>query len=76
MSSLDVINARLVHEAQRDLVYTSNSIQQLADSLGFADETYFGRFFRKHTGLSPRAFRLKALEAMRAPESGGPTSSA
>nr|WP_315185545.1 helix-turn-helix domain-containing protein [uncultured Albidiferax sp.] len=76
MSSLDVINARLVHEAQRDLVYTSNSIQQLADSLGFADETYFGRFFRKHTGLSPRAFRLKALEAMRAPDSGGPTSSA
>ena len=64
MSSLDVINARLVHEAQRDLVYTSNSIQQLADSLGFADETYFGRFFRKHTGFSPRSFRTKALEAM------------
>lgn len=72
MSSLDVINARLVHEAQRDLVYTSNSIQQLADSLGFADETYFGRFFRKHTGLSPRAFRLKALEDMLVPESTGP----
>lgn len=68
ISSLDVINARLIHEAQRDLVYTISSIKQLADSLGFAEETYFGRFFRKHTGLSPRAFRAKALEAMLKPE--------
>ena len=64
MSSLDVIHARLVHEAQRDLVYTSNSIKQLAYQLGFADEAYFGRFFRKHTGLSPREFRARSLEVM------------
>lgn len=67
-SSLDVVNARLIHEAQRDLVYTISSVKQVADSLGFADETYFGRFFRKHTGLSPRAFRTKALQAMIQPE--------
>jgi len=62
VSSLDVINARLIHEAQRELVYTTASIKQLADSLGFADETYFGRFFRKHTELSPREFRVKAMQ--------------
>ncbi|MEO8118582.1 MAG: helix-turn-helix domain-containing protein [Rhodoferax sp.] len=76
ISSLDVINARLVHEAQRDLIYTTNSIKQLADSLGFADETYFGRFFRKHTGVSPREFRVKALEAMLQPEGATPQPSA
>ncbi|WP_342620918.1 helix-turn-helix domain-containing protein [Rhodoferax sp. GW822-FHT02A01] len=64
MSSMDVINARVVHEAQRDLVYTISSIKQLSFSLGFADETYFGRFFRKHTGRSPREFRAQALDAM------------
>jgi AraC family transcriptional activator of pobA len=64
MSSLDLINARMVHEAQRDLVYTTSSIKQLAYMLGFADETYFGRFFRKHTGLSPREFRAKATDAV------------
>ena len=63
-SSMDVINARLVHEAQRDLVYTTASIKQLSFSLGFADETYFGRFFRKHTGLSPREFRAQALDSL------------
>jgi AraC family transcriptional activator of pobA len=64
LSSMDVINARLVHEAQRELVYTTSSIKQLSFALGFADETYFGRFFRKHTGLSPREFRAQALDAL------------
>lgn len=68
-SSLAVINARIVHEAQRDLVFTSSSIQQLADALGFADEAYFGRFFRKHTGLTPRDFRARALQSMLRPDS-------
>ena len=64
VSSLDVVNARVVHEAQRVLVYTGNSVKQLAYALGFADETYFCRFFRKHTGMSPRAFRAKSMDAM------------
>ena len=44
MSTLDVINARVVHEAQRELVYSSLSIKQVAAELGFDDEAYFGRF--------------------------------
>ena len=61
MSGLDVINARLLHEAQRELVYTLLPIKQLAGVLGFADDAYFSRFFRKHTGLSPTEFRAQAL---------------
>ena len=61
VSSLAVLQARLVHEAQRDLVYTNTSIKRLASNLGFEDEGYFGRFFRKHTGLTPREFRARAL---------------
>lgn len=67
ISSLDVINARLIHEAQRELIYTTSSVKQLADRLGFSDETYFGRFFRKNTGLSPREFRAKSLVALNEP---------
>lgn len=61
MSALDVINARLVHEAQRELVYTVGSVKQLAAELGFEDDAYFSRFFKRHTGLSPRDFRAQAL---------------
>lgn len=71
VSSLDIINARLIHEAQRVLIYTGNSVKQLAYVMGFSDETYFGRFFRKHTGLSPREFRARAMEAMLNPEGSG-----
>ena len=71
VSSLDIINARLIHEAQRVLIYTGNSVKQLAYAMGFSDETYFGRFFRKHTGLSPREFRARAMDAMLNPEGSG-----
>lgn len=64
VSSLDVINARIVHEAQRDLVYTTTTIKQLAAALGFEDEAYFSRFFRKQTGQTPKEFRAAALARM------------
>jgi AraC family transcriptional activator of pobA len=57
MSSLDAIHARVVHEAQRDLVYSSLSVKQIAASLGFGDEAYFARFFKKQAGRTPTEFR-------------------
>ena len=63
-SSLEVMNDRLIQEAQRELVYSSLPIKQLAGELGFEDDAYFSRFFRKHTGVSPKAYRASALARM------------
>jgi AraC family transcriptional activator of pobA len=57
LTALEVINARIVFEAQRELTYTADSIKQIAANLGFEDEAYFSRFFKKQTQLSPLAFR-------------------
>lgn len=65
MSALGVINARILHEAQRELVYTSLPVKLLAAELGFDDDAYFSRFFRKHAGASPKEFRAMALRNMR-----------
>ena len=65
VSSQEVVNARILHEAQRELVYSVDSIKKLASLLGFADEAYFTRFFRKQTGTSPTEFRKNALQSMR-----------
>jgi len=59
-SSHDVIKARIVHEAKRELVYSILSVKQIAHLLGFADDAYFGRFFRKQTGHTPTQFRQAA----------------
>lgn len=64
MPTQEVINARILHEARRDLLYTSLPIKQVAAELGFDDDAYFSRFFRKHTGTSPKAFRAQALRTV------------
>lgn len=66
LSAQEVVNARVVHEAQRELVYSSLSIKQIAAELGFEDEAYFGRFFRKHTGQRPTVFRTEARRQLAA----------
>ncbi|MGU3414466.1 helix-turn-helix domain-containing protein [Enterobacteriaceae bacterium C34A] len=56
-NALNVLHHRLMLEAKRSLQYTSLSISQLSDYLGFSDPTYFSRFFRRYVGMSPKIFR-------------------
>ncbi|NDY92955.1 helix-turn-helix domain-containing protein [Ideonella livida] len=56
-SALDLLHARLLLEAQRELAYTRQSIKQIALALGFADPAYFSRFFQRLCGQSPQAWR-------------------
>lgn len=53
----ELINECTLLEAKRYLLATSNQVNQLADHLGYEDVSYFIRFFKKHTGYSPEAFR-------------------
>jgi transcriptional regulator GlxA family with amidase domain len=33
------------------------TIQQVAEAMSFSDQSSFGKFFKKHTGLSPLKYR-------------------
>jgi AraC family transcriptional regulator, transcriptional activator of pobA len=55
----ELIQRRVVVEAQRLLTHSTRSVQQVADALGFDDPSYFSRYFRKHTGQTPEQFRRR-----------------
>jgi AraC family transcriptional regulator, transcriptional activator of pobA len=56
-SALDVINARVILEATRELTFTLMSVKEVAFTLGFQDPAYFTRFFTRHVGLTPSRFQ-------------------
>jgi AraC family transcriptional regulator, transcriptional activator of pobA len=60
-SAARVLQRRLALEARRRLIYVDIPIARLAGELGFRDAAYFCRFFKRHAGASPRAFRRQAL---------------
>jgi len=47
-------------QATRMLKETSLSIAEIANAVGFADQSYFDRRFRRAMGVTPREFRLRA----------------
>jgi AraC family transcriptional regulator, transcriptional activator of pobA len=53
----ELINYQMILESKRHLLATSNQVNQIAYYLGYEDVSYFIRFFKKHTGYSPEAFR-------------------
>ena len=50
-----------VLKAKEMLLTTDKLSREIADILGFTDELYFIRFFKKHTGLTPRQFKENVL---------------
>ena len=53
----DWISKRTLAVAKSLLMSTSYSSKEIAFKLGFSEPTHFSRFFKKHTQLSPNAFR-------------------
>ncbi|RYY19426.1 MAG: helix-turn-helix domain-containing protein [Chitinophagaceae bacterium] len=53
----ELISEYILLEAKRYLLATPSQVKEIADLLGYDDPSYFIRFFKKQTGLSPEAFR-------------------
>ncbi|MGV8952082.1 MAG: helix-turn-helix domain-containing protein [Cypionkella sp.] len=61
-SPLVLIRQRVLLDASTRLVQTEESIQSIADHLGFDDPSKFSHFFKRAIGLSPRHYRLAARQ--------------
>lgn len=62
-SPLSVINERIILEAKRLLLYSNLSTDEIGTELGYKDSSHFSKFFKKHTGENPSAFKKSKLTA-------------
>ncbi|HTY48838.1 MAG TPA: helix-turn-helix domain-containing protein [Steroidobacteraceae bacterium] len=59
---VQLLHARLLLEAKRQLIYTALPVGEIAYTLGFRDPAYFTRFFTRRAGVSPRGYRSRGLQ--------------
>lgn len=59
----ELIDERVMLASKRLLWHTSESIKEIAFSLGFDEPTNFIKYFKKHTGKTPVVFRAEFATA-------------
>jgi len=60
----DLIHERVILEAKRFFAFSDLTVSQVADALQFTEASYFIRFFKKETGLTPENFREQIKRAI------------
>jgi AraC family transcriptional activator of pobA len=58
-TSTQLISERIILEAKRMLIYSKLNVTQIGEELGYFDNSYFVRFFKKNVGITPFAFLIK-----------------
>ena len=53
----ELIRRRVLTHAKWQLLHTLRPVKEIAREVGFSDELYFSRLFKKATGVSPTYFR-------------------
>ena len=59
----DMQHERILVESKRLLYFTSLSVKEIAHTLGFEDDSYFVRFFKRMTGQTPQQMRQRGAES-------------
>lgn len=57
LSPAVMLDQRAMLEAKRALLYTNLSVAEVGYAIGFSDPAYFTRFFSRHAGMPPSAYR-------------------
>ncbi len=53
----EILAEHIIGEAKRQLIYTGNTIAEVSYSMSFSDPSHFVKYFKRHTGFTPQAFR-------------------
>lgn len=58
----DWISRFIIKDAKYLLKHSEMTIQQVGYELNFPNQSFFGKFFKKHTGMSPGSYRAASEE--------------
>ena len=53
----DILSSFIIRDAQAKLRSTDMTVQEIAYSLNFSDISFFGKYFKRYTGMSPKQYR-------------------
>ncbi len=56
---IEIISKMVIMDAKSQLKSTNLSIQEISDSLNFANMSFFGKYFKRYVGMSPLEYRNK-----------------
>lgn len=57
-AAAEILAGFIIGEAKRLLIYTSNTISEIAFALDFNDASHFIKYFKRFASLTPQSFRL------------------
>jgi len=62
-TSNDILQQKQLLEIKRLLVHTNLGVSEIATQLNFVDQSYFTKFFKKMTGMTPLRFRSESMKS-------------
>ena len=61
LTVFELLQERLLTESKILLQTSERSVKEISYELGFNDPAFFGRFFKKHSGVTPATFRNQRM---------------
>lgn len=67
-SPIGYLKLERISQAKRRLIASPDSVKEIAEQVGYADQFYFSRDFKRYTGMPPSQFRERAAAGIHSGE--------
>jgi AraC family transcriptional activator of pobA len=61
-TSIELLQEKLIVETKRLLIHTNLTVSEISDRMNFDDQSYFTKYFKNKTGITPLQYRKQSLK--------------